>query len=470
MKNFRHKTSPWLSVLLTLLISQHAFAFDAGEHAIIGDVAYADFEKVFPNQIRNLEANISFSYGQLIAMSADMYVSVEEISLDDPGFFNGFFHRNRNSLKKCINKEIEAIRTKAHYSGCDDLDFAKKKLQYVTLAHDNYGHFAWHNIKQYIELHEKALWFAHLAYLKCTEQQKLDSKEDCDERNSKLEKMVSESDYRNKQKSKYRRLPKLFPRKRFTKRYFLKMPKDKMIRLALFTNAFADHYLTDAFSAGHLRVPRSQIDKFVEVYDNKEATKKRNKGSSVSGALTQYLHNLDGSLTGINVVNSLGDKFVVRSDKQLFSKHNSRELSGIVEDNPQLSFPIRATQASLGEIFRVIEKGEQAVPKNNFSALQYVPFVENPEEDSLSSRVASHIEKHGSIKKAIKSMSSEMQLVYKSSMAIDDISYKDYFKNFVESIPEMMKELRSQIAAETKNKELRKRIPESLLSALKTLN
>ena len=128
MKNFRHKTSPWLSMLLTLLISQHAFAFDAGEHAIIGDVAYTDFEKVFPNKIRNLEANISFSYGQLIAMSADMYVSVEEISLDDPGFFNGFFHRNRNSLKKCINKEIEAIRTKAHYSGCDDLDFAKKKL------------------------------------------------------------------------------------------------------------------------------------------------------------------------------------------------------------------------------------------------------------------------------------------------------------------------------------------------------
>lgn len=470
MNTFNLKTLRILLAGSFIAFSNSIAAFDAGEHAIIGDVAYTDFEQKFPNQIRNLEADISFSYGQLIAMSADMYVSVEEISLDDPGFFNGFFHRNRNSLKKCINKEIEAIRTKESYSGCDDLDFAKKKLQYVTLAHDNYGHFAWHNVKQYIELHEKALWFAQLAYLKCTEQQRLSSKKECDLKNSKLKNLVSESSYRKKQKSKYRRLPKLFPRKRFTKRYLLKMPKEKMIRLALFTNAFADHYLTDAFSAGHLRVPRSQIDKFVELYDKQGSSKKRKEGSSVSGALTQYLHNLDGSLTGLKVVNSLGQKFVVRSDKQLFSKINSRELSGIVERNPQLSFPIKAARASLGEIFDVIEKGGQAAPSDNFSALEYVPFIEDPEQDSLSLRVKSHIEKHGSIKKAIKSMSSEMQLVYKGSMVIDDLSYKKYFKNFIDTIPKMMEELRSQIQIETKNEELRKRIPNSLLNALRKIN
>lgn len=34
-------------------------------------------------------------------------------------------------------------------------------------------------------------------------------------------------------------------------------------RWALFTNAFADHFLTDAFAAGHVRVPRAEegVDK-----------------------------------------------------------------------------------------------------------------------------------------------------------------------------------------------------------------
>jgi len=88
--------------LLYALISPIALAFDAGEHALIGDIGFAKANGEFPNNIKNLEADISFSYAQLVAMSGDMYVSVEEISLDDPGFFN----RNRNSLKKCINKEI----------------------------------------------------------------------------------------------------------------------------------------------------------------------------------------------------------------------------------------------------------------------------------------------------------------------------------------------------------------------------
>jgi len=29
----------------------------------------------------------------------------------------------------------------------------------IALAHDNYSHFAWHNIKKYVELHTKALWY-----------------------------------------------------------------------------------------------------------------------------------------------------------------------------------------------------------------------------------------------------------------------------------------------------------------------
>ncbi len=458
-----------LFILLTLLSSK-VMSFDAGEHAIIGDVAYAKFESQFPNRIRNLEADISFSYGELIAMSADMYVSVEEISLNDPGFFNGFFHRNRKSLKTCIKKEIEAIKTKAKYSGCDDLDFAKKKLQYVALAHDNYKHFAWHNIKQYTELHNKALWFAQLAYLKCTPKQISQSLSDCEASQKLINELVASSEYRSKLKSKYRNFPKLFPRKRFTKKYLRELPKKKLIRLALFTNAFADHYLTDSFSAGHLRVPRSQIDQYVREQDKRRHFKSRQRGSSISGALTQYLHNLDGSVTGINVVNTAGQAFIVRSDKQLFSKLNSRELSGKVAENKQLTYPVQATQASLSELFAVISHGQKALPSGVFEALKYVPFVASPETDKLVERVEQHISEHGSIKKAIKSMSSEMQMVYRGSLAMDDISYQAYFQEFVVNLPTMMEALRKQINLEALDKELSNRIPKPLLDALKNLN
>lgn len=458
------------AVAFSFLFSSTSIAFDAGEHALIGDIGFTKANNKYPNSIKNLEVDISFSYGQLIAMSGDMYISVEEISLDDPGFFNGFFNRNRKSLKKCIEKEIEAIRTKEIYTGCDDLDFAKKKIQYVALAHDNYSHFAWHNIKKYIELHEKALWFAKLAHLKCTKEQELSEKEKCSKNRDTLLDEVAGSDYRTKQKSKYRKFPKLFPRKRFTKRYFLEMPKEKMIRLALFTNAFADHFLTDTFSAGHLRVPRSQIDQFVESYEKESKNSKRQEGSSVSGALTQYLHNLDGSLTGIKVTNSLGDQFVIRSDKQLFSKNNSSQLSGIVEKNEQLKQPTLAVEKSIREIFATIALGDKALDSTTFSALKHVPFVTNSTKNSLSMRVEKHIAEHGSIKKAIKSMSSEMQVIYRSSMVTEDVSYKEYFKHFVKAIPDMMKDLRMQIALESEEKGISHRIPRPLIGALKKLN
>ncbi len=454
-------------LILSLFWSSNCFALDAGEHALIGDLAFVKANAQYSNNIKNLEANISFSYGQLMAMSADMYSSVEEISLDDPSILNGFFHRNRESLKKCINKEIEAIRSKKYYKGCDDLDFAKKKIQYVSLAHDNFSHFAWHNIKQYIELHEQALWFAELAFLKCTDVEISESPERCQQNKLVISEKVKASKYRKKQKSKYRRFPKLFKRKRFTKRYFLKMPKGKMVRLALFTNAFADHFLTDTFSAGHLRVPRSQIDQFVEQYDDSENKKhNRDKGSSVSGALTQYLHNLDGNLSGIPVENSIGMSFVIRSDKQLFSKNNSKELSGVVENNENLTLPVLATVKSVEEIFSVVNNGKRALPKGVFDALNYVPFITDQKVVSLSMRVETHIKKHGSIKKAIKNMSSEMQLIYKGNMFIEDISYKKYFKYFVSAIPDMMADLRNQIKIESENLNLKRRIPKKLMNSM----
>ncbi|MCJ8274080.1 MAG: hypothetical protein MJK04_32355, partial [Psychrosphaera sp.] len=231
---------------LGALCAFNTMAFDAGEHALIGNTAFVRImEKnatlTHPNSIENLEMDVSYSYGQLMAMSGDMYRSIEEIALDDAIVMNGFFKRNRGSLKKCVELEIENIRTKKVYGGCDDIRFATKKIRYVSLAHDNYSHFAWHNITKYIEMHGKALWFARLAHLKCSDEQKKQDKKGCKDRAKQSKKIVEDSEYDERLSRKYRKLPKLFPRKKFSQRYFNNMSKQRMVRLAIFANAFADH-------------------------------------------------------------------------------------------------------------------------------------------------------------------------------------------------------------------------------------
>lgn len=458
-----------LSVLLLSFYALQSYSFEAGEHALIGDIAFEKTAVGYANKIKSLEVNVSYRYGQLVALSGDMYKSIEEISLSDPSAMKDIYRNNRKALKKCVDKEIASIRTQKFYGGCGDFKLIEKKVRYVTLAHDNYSHFAWHNLKQYIQSHEKSLWFAQLAHNKCTKKEWVKHKQNCKKRQSKNSKLISQSGYKKKLKRKYRMLPDLFPRRVFTKRYLNRLSKDKMIRLALFTNAFADHFLTDTFAAGHLRVPRSQIDDFVKNYKKNEWTNgsaKREKGSAVSGALTKYLHNLDGAISGLEVFNSLGEKFIVRSDRQLFSELNSGDLSGIIENNPQAVQPILATSASLKEIITVIEHGKSSLPKKEFSALNYVPFVVNNIENSLASVVQKDVEEQGSIKNVIKTMPIEMQLIFKGMTALNKQSHTAYFKAFVKAIPTMMQEFRNDIRRDAKDDRLRRRIPEKLLNAM----
>lgn len=465
-------------VAFYLVLTQPVLAFDAGEHALIGDTAFNQSARQIENKITNLEMDVSYSYGQLVALSGDMYRSVEEIALSDAKLFNGFFRRNRDSLKKCIDIEIAHIRNDKEYAGCDDMKMASKKLRYVTLAHDNFSHFAWHNLKQYIQRHEQALWFANLAHLKCTDEQKKTDKKGCKAKDKQVRDIVAKSDYVDKLDWQYRKMPDQFPRKKFSKRYFNNISKEKMWNLALFANAYADHFLSDAFSAGHLRVPRSQIDGFVESYGETQVSadgakrrhQTREEGSAISGALTQFLHNSDGFEKGIKVSNSLGQQFVVRSDKQLFAMPNSVTMSNQVEQNQQLKQPVIAVSLSLKEVLAVYRQGQKAMPKAEFAGLLHVPFVQDNQANSLSGYIKQSVAAEGSIKNAVNSMSEEMQLVFKGQMMLEDLSYKQYFTDFINGIPKFMAELRTQIAAESQDPALSKRIPKPLLAALKKLN
>lgn len=461
----------WLTVAVGLLIT-NVHAFDAGEHALIGNLAMDRFGAQQKAQIKNLEADINFTYGELIAMAGDMYETVEELSLNDPSVLQTYFNNNRKSLVKCINVEIDGIRSSKEYQKCEELYMIKKKLSYLTLAHDNYDHFAWHNLKSYLHFHQQAIWFATLAHYKCTSAQWQTQPQICKDQQAIANKLIDASDYREQMKSKYRKLPKLFPRKRFTKRYFREMEKEKMLELALFTNAFADHYLSDMFSAGHLRIPRSQIDSYVERHQEFEhltAEQKREKGSAISGALTQYLHNLDGVNTGIKVRNSRGDNFVIRSDKQLFSQQNSAELSGEITEHPNAQMPIEAVYLSLKDIFEVFHQGP-APQHQPFTALTLAPMVDFSVEQPLATMVKQHYEKNGSTTKAFLAMSDEMKLVYLGAMTFEDHSYKGFFKDFLLNIDDIMEKFREAIALDISAAEgLEKQVPKPLLDALRQI-
>ena len=452
-----------------LLLSNHCLSFDGGEHALIANLAFANGDFPRSNQITNLEKKIYFSYGELVAMAGDMYESVEEIALNDPKILNGFFSRNRNSLKQCIASEIDSINAQKEYSGCDDLRLASKKFKYVLLAHDNYKHFTWHNIKAYVEHHSNALWFANLAFLKCDEEQKQQTPDLCIQRHEQFIAQIKDSNYKEKLKSKYRKFPKLFPRKSLSKLYLRSLPKNKLIDLALFENAFADHFLTDAFSAGHLRIPRSQIDFYVENY-KKEASdgfsEGRAKSSTLSGALTQLLHNSDGALKGTQVINSLGNRFTVRSDKQLFSRVGEVKLTNDFANNKQLTYPVEAVTRSLNELFFVVKKGRTKHNEHIYSALELVPFVDSAKADPIVKVMSELIESKGSAKRLVDQMTPEMALIFKGLLLAEDSDYEIYLTEFITNIPTLMENLRARIHLDAKDAELKQRIPTPLLNGL----
>lgn len=512
MKAFR-MTLKQLTAGLMLIVANTAYSFDAGEHALLGDLAMAKYFPAFNDQITNLEADISFRYGSLIAMSGDMYKSVEELALDEPAHLKGFYLNNRRKLRDCIDKEVAAIRLKKAYEKCSELQIIKRKFRYLTLAHDNYTHFAWHNIKQYVTYHKKALWFAKLAHLKCSGKQQAEQPEICQKNLKQLIALVYASDYDKKLDVQYQYFKKLLSRRKLTKWYLINLPKEKTIDLALFTNAFADHFLTDAFSSGHLRVPRAQIDAFVEASDNIKRIKGkslREGGSIISGALTQFLHNLDGNLDGLKVTNSRGDKFIARGDRQLFARVGSTELAGKPELNQQARIPVEAVAVSLKEVFQVIstgslsgfgvtrhedewvgnknvdsdkarqetpehpvsktEAGTQELPEAVYQALMLVPFVDEQHESSLAQTVKRHLKQTNSVSDALDTMSSEMKHLYRGAMLLEDQSYDQFFHLFSDKLSELMTMFKLQIVDEQQKSALFNHVPKPLLSAYKKIN
>lgn len=108
---------------------------------------------------------------------------------------------------------------------------------------------------------------------------------------------------------------------------------EEQLELAYAMNAFASHFLSDRFAAGHLRVPRRELD--------------TNTTPTVVGSLlSHYMHDEEGE-HGLHVHNARGDRWVAYGDKHYFDR-----------DNAQHRYLIReAMQISADEVYAAYRLG-----------------------------------------------------------------------------------------------------------------
>lgn len=290
--------------------------FNAGEHLVLGDEAFATVCKGTPHCPRTIfrkNGEMSYTYGELVAFGGDFYDTVESMYLEKK---RSWWRYRRNDIvdtKKLFYKSrtyIEALRHGHEQGEYPDynVSYSWNFPNYIQMSEDNLEHFGFHNVLRYVEEHRKALDLARQAH-------KL--------RNSKPQQA------------------------------------QQLLAQAFFFNGFADHFLTDGFAAGHIRNPRLQIKQWA--LDN-------GLGSRDAGILTKILHDRDGEVIksgahGLPVLNSRGDSWFARCDAQLFYNYD-QGVKGV-------NIAVEAVARSIQE---VLDAYEGRLPDTTYKALELVPF------------------------------------------------------------------------------------------------
>jgi hypothetical protein len=312
-------------------MSRRGPRFNSGEHIWLGG-AGAERARVEVSQLLGVEVREDLltsirrrlaleplQYGELVALSGDFYESPEDLFDEKPSRFPLLSGKaDMEGLRKGFAVELDWIEAREHglanrpYPD-ETLRFAWSAKSYLELALRNVDHFGWHNVRAYVRHHEEALRLAASA----------------------------------------------------------RGAEDERWRRALCTNAFADHFLTDGFAAGHVRVPRAEICAWAEG---------RGLSDKVSGALSKILHDQDGHVDarslhgvvdedaraaddGLAVEDSTGTRWFTRCDGQLFLGPGR---------SPAVERPTLAVAASVKELLFAWLQGEH--PRGIFEATKYVPF------------------------------------------------------------------------------------------------
>jgi hypothetical protein len=321
--------------------------FESLEHQYLGDQISLRFYTSNPAKLLHLPNGLALTYGQIVMMSGDLF--------GDPK--HPISSCNAEKRKECFNLQFDALaggqdkkdcqnpRTQAqnlvHYyktieqlltdwrnKGRSDPDFYKeygptvnKKLNrltcggslitdyipfgnYLNLSANNFDHFLPDSLVAYKAGHQAALETALLGY-----QQKI---------------MGHSAD------------------------------AGQLLELAYAQNAFANHFLTDSFASGHMRVPKRGLYGQVRL-------------PAILNLLIANLMHDEDNRQGLNVVNTEGTSWIAYGDNYLFQK--DAELHRIIV--------LQSMQRSADSIYDTFESGN--IPKD-FSELKLVPLVEKIEQ------------------------------------------------------------------------------------------
>lgn len=126
---------------------------------------------------------------------------------------------------------------------------------------------------------------------------------------------------------------------------------EKQLEVAYAMNAFADHFLTDLFSAGHLRVPRKAVAAAVTPSD-------------LGSLITRFMHDEDSKF-GLNVRNANGEQWRAYGDKRYFDAIDSANRLHVNA----------AVQVSADEVFAAYLSGTVPAP-SSFAALKQLPDLQ----------------------------------------------------------------------------------------------
>ncbi|MDR6606933.1 phospholipase [Pseudomonas synxantha] len=311
--------------------------FEGGEHTAIGDNTLLRFVKDAPaipaSQVElHLPNGLALSYGQIVALGGDFYGIADQPISDGATpaeriqrFANAFnslavlpaSNAEARQILAVMQKEIAAVNQaiqdgkqphEAYDALGDTLSEEWNRItgggsfvsalfplgRYLKLAANNADHFAEGALAAYIAGHTVAVQQAILAKTSADETQ---------------------------------------------------------LELAYAMNAFADHYLTDLFSAGHLRVPRRELAAVVTPSD-------------LGSLITRFMHDEDSKF-GLNVRNGDGDQWRAYGDKRYFDAIDSINRMHVNQ----------AVQASADEIFAAYLSGIAPSP-GNFAALKKLPDLQ----------------------------------------------------------------------------------------------
>jgi hypothetical protein len=371
--------------------------FNSGEHVWLGGAGAERARQVVGHTLgvrlrEDLFTSIArrfsrepLQYGEIVALSGDFYESAEQLFEEKPSAFPLLSGQaDLDGLRVAFAEELDWIEDRekrriARPYPDENIRFAWSAKSYVELALRNVDHFGWHNVRAYVRHHREALRLAAEA----------------------------------------------------------RGAENETFRRALYTNAFADHFLTDGFAAGHVRVPRAEIRAWAQ---------ERGLNDKIGGSLSKILHDQDGHVDlsslhgvvdestrapedGLAVEDSKGVRWLTRCDGQLFLGP---------EDSVTVQRPILAVTASVMELLYAWLRGE--LPRGVYDATTFVPF---PRTDAapLSTKFSADMSED------------ERAALWKSVAWYSKIPWiggviREHLDELLQVLPDLMAQLRARVVAD----------------------